>query len=297
MDEGTYNNSSGQGTNSEIPPEILKWNWAAAGLGIIWAAYHRVWKVFYGFIPVVGYFWWIVMGINGNKWAWQQNRWASVEEFQKIQRRWKPWGIIFLFLPIIIGVFAGIVVGSMNPEGSGGTDGLGSVPQTYTSSPVTMPSLTDQSTSTYDWIDFTPESKTFVVRLPSKPEHTTSTKLESDSSTTNLDFYVSKPDENDIYGLVETKLSAPINGSADVLLRGIVQGFVQSSGSWSLVSETPTGNGSRDYLIKNSDPNSPYRYIKGRVAIVKQTVYQLMVFYGQPDDASYAEFINSFRVK
>lgn len=114
--DAVYDNRSGNGDKSSIPPEINKWNWGAAGLGWIWGAYHRVWISFLVFVPIMNYVWWIVMGLKGNEWAWKKNRWVSVEDFLAKQKKWAPWGIVFFLLsigvvviPFVFGVIAGFI--------------------------------------------------------------------------------------------------------------------------------------------------------------------------------------------
>ena len=97
-----FDSRSGTSDDSQFPPELKKWNWGAAGLSIIWGVYHGVWVSFVVLIPYVNWIWWIIMGLEGNKWAWQKRHWRSIEEFQEAQKKWKIWGIIFLFLPIIL---------------------------------------------------------------------------------------------------------------------------------------------------------------------------------------------------
>ncbi len=105
-----FDKRSGIGEQSEFPPELKKWNWAAAGLPIIWGMYHGVWLSFITLIPYVNWIWWIIMGLEGNKWAWEKRYWKSVDEFKEAQRKWQVWGIIFFFLPVIV-VILGLIIG------------------------------------------------------------------------------------------------------------------------------------------------------------------------------------------
>lgn len=100
---------SGVKDDSKFPLELKKWNWGAAGLCIIWGVYHGVWLSLISLIPYVNWIWWIFMGLEGNKWAWQSRYWKSVEEFKAAQKKWKIWGIIFFFLPIVL-VVLGIII-------------------------------------------------------------------------------------------------------------------------------------------------------------------------------------------
>lgn len=88
-----YDLRSGEGNVSEIPEEIKGWNWGAAGLSWLWGIYHNVWLSLLQFVPVLGWFWWIVLGVKGNEWAWRAKKWESVEQFKKVQRRWRVWGM------------------------------------------------------------------------------------------------------------------------------------------------------------------------------------------------------------
>jgi hypothetical protein len=105
----SFDARSGQGDNSEVPEEIKGWNWGAAGLGWVWGIYHGVWLSLLAFVPFVGFFWWIVMGLKGNEWAWQSGKWQSVEAFQASQRKWKIWGILFLIVGFLLG-FVGAMI-------------------------------------------------------------------------------------------------------------------------------------------------------------------------------------------
>ncbi len=115
-DPEKYDERSGNGENSVFPEELKKWNWGAAGLGIIWGAYYRVWISFIAFIPFVNIFWWIIMGIYGNRWAWEKNKWESVEKFKEAQSKWNIWGVVCFFLSLILGFFGAIGSISQNNQ-------------------------------------------------------------------------------------------------------------------------------------------------------------------------------------
>ena len=93
---------SGKGKLSEIPKEIQGWNWAAAFIAPYWGIYHHSWMFLLGYIPGVNLFWWIVMGLKGNEWAWRKNKWQSVERFQRMQSRWRPVGILYFIFALLM---------------------------------------------------------------------------------------------------------------------------------------------------------------------------------------------------
>mgnify|MGYP001607344398 CR=1 FL=1 len=102
---GAYDERSGRGKDSIIPPEIKGWNWGAFGVTLIWGIYYGAWAVLWGFllglIPIIGILWWVYVGIKGNEWAWRKNKWQSVEQFITAQNKWKPWGIAFFIFSIL----------------------------------------------------------------------------------------------------------------------------------------------------------------------------------------------------
>jgi hypothetical protein len=109
-------NTSGQGKDAIIPEEIKKWNWGAFLLNGIWGPANGVYIALLSFIPflispflvllidpIYLYLYLfipitlpmsLILGIRGNKWAWQNKRWESVEHFQKTQQEWTQLKII-----------------------------------------------------------------------------------------------------------------------------------------------------------------------------------------------------------
>lgn len=93
-------NSSGQ--QGAVPPEIenMGWSWGAFGVNWIWCLSHEIiaWGIAMLFLtfftcgilglPIAIYF-----GICGNRLAWQNRRFDSIEHFQATQRVWAKWGI------------------------------------------------------------------------------------------------------------------------------------------------------------------------------------------------------------
>ncbi len=107
-----YDERSGKGSLSVLPSEISGWNWGASMLTWIWGIYYNVWISLLTMVPIVNIFWWIVLGIKGNEWAWQAKQWPSVEKFKESQKKWVPWAIVFLALQalgVLVVIFAIIV--------------------------------------------------------------------------------------------------------------------------------------------------------------------------------------------
>ena len=90
------NNTSGQGKESVIPPEIQGWNWGAVLLSWIWGIGSNTYRAFWVFCPVVNAFMIVYLGLKGNEWAWRHRRWESIAHFKKIQKKWVKAGLTFV---------------------------------------------------------------------------------------------------------------------------------------------------------------------------------------------------------
>ncbi len=98
----TFDERSGKKGASTVPAEVKGWSWGAAGLGWVWGVYNGVWMSLLMFVPLVSMVWWIVLGLKGNEWAWRAQKWESVAQFQAAQNKWKPWGIAFFVLGVLL---------------------------------------------------------------------------------------------------------------------------------------------------------------------------------------------------
>lgn len=106
---GITENTSGQGSSAVIPQEIRGWNWGAFLLNWIWGVSNSVWIALLALIPYVGFVMSIVLGVKGNKWAWQRKKWDSVEHFKRTQRTWAKWGLV-LGIIMLIAIFVAVVI-------------------------------------------------------------------------------------------------------------------------------------------------------------------------------------------
>lgn len=97
--DGGINNSGG-GSGIVVPEEVKGWSWGAFLLSWIWAIGNRTWIGLLALIPYVGFLMTIYLGIKGREMAWRNNRWDSIEHFNRVQRSWSKWGVI-----IFVGIF------------------------------------------------------------------------------------------------------------------------------------------------------------------------------------------------
>lgn len=94
------------GTEKEIiesvPKEIDEWNWGAFFLNGIWGIGNKTYIALLAFIPVINIVMMFVLGFKGNKMAWNNKEWKSVEHFKSVQDKWNKAGIASVSLYIVI---------------------------------------------------------------------------------------------------------------------------------------------------------------------------------------------------
>lgn len=90
LQSSTLINNSGGGlfVSTQVPEEIKGWNWGAFLLTPFWLVSNRVWIGILAFVPIVGFWVAIALGIKGNEWAWKSRHWESLAQFQTHQKRW-----------------------------------------------------------------------------------------------------------------------------------------------------------------------------------------------------------------
>lgn len=99
------------GTLGPIPysADIQKWSWGGFGLSWIWLIAHNMvgWAVLLlvcSCIPGAALGAAIYLGISGNRLAWQNRRFESVDHFKTVQKIWGQWAIGILIAAIAIDV-------------------------------------------------------------------------------------------------------------------------------------------------------------------------------------------------
>ncbi|MBO9541455.1 type II secretion system protein GspG [bacterium] len=95
-------NTSGQGKAAVLPEGIAGWSWGGFWLNWIWAVGNNTWIGLLALIPWIGFVMAIVLGFKGREWAWQNKHWASVEEFNRVQKAWGWWGFGIAVATVVI---------------------------------------------------------------------------------------------------------------------------------------------------------------------------------------------------
>ncbi|MBQ6516905.1 superinfection immunity protein [bacterium] len=88
MQENSNSTINESSMNNDIPDNIKQWNWGAFWLSWIWGIGNKSFKTLWALIPYFGFIWMFVCGAKGNEWAWKNKEWATVEEFNKTQKKW-----------------------------------------------------------------------------------------------------------------------------------------------------------------------------------------------------------------
>lgn len=106
--ESNAENNSGLKENT-FPEGVKGWSWGAFLLNWIWAIFNKSYIGLLAIVPYVGLIFAIYLGIKGRELAWKNKKWDSVEEFNRVQRKWSIWGVCLLIIPIL-GIIAAIAI-------------------------------------------------------------------------------------------------------------------------------------------------------------------------------------------
>ena len=94
---------------SALPENIRGWNWGAFYFSWLWAVCNGIYWPLVVLIPVVG---WlsilvimIILGINGNQWAWEKKQWRSIEHFKQVQHNWAIAALCVFILAVLSTLF------------------------------------------------------------------------------------------------------------------------------------------------------------------------------------------------
>lgn len=98
---------------SEMEKEISRWNWGAFFLNWVWGIFNKSYFALLALIPYLGIIWAFVCGLKGNEWAWENNNWKDIEQFNAVQKKWALYGAIFwgilLSIPVGMIIFVPII--------------------------------------------------------------------------------------------------------------------------------------------------------------------------------------------
>lgn len=102
----------------DTPPGVKGWSWGGFFLSFIWAIPNKTWIGLLALVPVIGLPIPFLLGIKGREWAWRNRQWDSVEHFNRVQRQWAVWGVIFYLVAlslVIVGKAYPLIEAKLNP--------------------------------------------------------------------------------------------------------------------------------------------------------------------------------------
>lgn len=90
--------------SQELEKELSRWNWGAFLLTWIWGLFHKVWWSLLVLIPIwpVSLFIAVLLGARGNRLAWRNKKYLSLDEFRKSQKRWAYSGLLVFIIIITL---------------------------------------------------------------------------------------------------------------------------------------------------------------------------------------------------
>jgi hypothetical protein len=89
---------------SDVPGEVVGWNWGAFFLTWIWGIGNNVSVALLALIPPVWPIMAFILGVKGNEWAWRQSEWESVRQFKRVQSIWARFGIGVATIVVVLAV-------------------------------------------------------------------------------------------------------------------------------------------------------------------------------------------------
>ena len=94
--------------NSELPPELRKWNWGAFMYNMIWGIGNKCYLPLLCLIPCFNLIWIFVCGAKGNEWAWQAGTCKDLETFKAVQDTWNRAGFVSFIITLASFVLSAI---------------------------------------------------------------------------------------------------------------------------------------------------------------------------------------------
>lgn len=104
-------------TSEPIPAGIRGWSWGAFWLTWLWAIFNKTWIGLLALIPLVNLGMMVVLGLKGREWAWRNQRWSSVDEFNRVQKKWNSASWIIVAAGLVLGGAAIYMDGHMASQG------------------------------------------------------------------------------------------------------------------------------------------------------------------------------------
>lgn len=159
--------------------------------------------------------------------------------------------------------------------------------------------VVDYFTDTSSWKEFNSPVGKFKATFPSYPAHKTDNIDTGTGLTLKYDTYTGETSDGTSYMVNMVVYPAKVDTSnPETNLEGSLNGMLASNDANKLISSNLTySNGYRalDFLILNNGTV----YLKGKIIMAGQTLYQVMVAYESKNynESNYSKFMNSFNLQ
>lgn len=94
----------------DIPESVKGWSWGAFFLNWIWAIGNKTWIGLLAATPYIGFIMAIILGFKGREWAWKNQKWDSVEHFNKVQRIWSICALSIVGTVLVVSIILAISI-------------------------------------------------------------------------------------------------------------------------------------------------------------------------------------------
>ena len=84
--------------------DAVGWNWGAFMFPFVWGIGHRVYRVFWLFVPLFNLYWIFRIGLNGTEWAWEKGNFSDSNSIKEIESPWQRAGFVYFWISIVGGV-------------------------------------------------------------------------------------------------------------------------------------------------------------------------------------------------
>ncbi|MFH0920501.1 MAG: zinc ribbon domain-containing protein [Fibrobacterota bacterium] len=104
-----FTNTSGRPcSDAELPAEAKKLSWGAFWFGWIWGLFNGTYIALLTLL--LPFIFNVILLIKGRQWAWENKKWDSAADFERVQRLWGIWGWILTLAAIVFCVIGVIFI-------------------------------------------------------------------------------------------------------------------------------------------------------------------------------------------
>jgi len=100
----TQQNNSGMTSSSIAPAKVKGWSWGAFIFVWLWGIPNKSFLTLFTLVPYVGILWRFACGAKAKEWAWQNKKWNSIEEFNRVQKAWDIAAVLTIIALVLVSI-------------------------------------------------------------------------------------------------------------------------------------------------------------------------------------------------